>query len=773
MRKLAGLVAFFGIISVAQAQERVLGTWKMFLSYSVSQGICNAGDKVFTAASKSIFSYEKSTGVIRTYDKSTGLSDVGITAIAYDNSTGTLVIAYTNSNIDLLVNETEVYNIRDIKNEISSGAINIYSLYTVAGKCYVSTDVGISEINLTRHEISNTYVIGAGGAQVKVFTTSTDATTIYAATQEGVKYAPLNSTNLQNFNSWTVFDTTQGLPAKKASLVAAYNGKVYAVIAGATDTLYERNGNSWSRIFYDAQDTITSLNVVNGTLYFTTWQDGGSIPPKNGKVDQTGVLTATACQGHGRPIGWFEADGWSWEGDYYNGMFRNNLNGYYENIIPEGPYRSDVFDIEIANGKVYVASGGTTDSWDLTYNRGGFNIYDGAAWDKHNQNTDAVLTDYSDLLGVAPVPALGKAYFASFLSGVVQYDLNSHSITTYDQHSTGTTLEPTQGDNLRTKISCITADDNNNIWMCNSGGLRMLKMIKPDGTWKDFKVPYSFSIMKKIVFDDYGQLWAPTRSNGLYVWSHNNTLDDESDDASRWLHPGSGQGGLPDDQVFCVAKDLDGNMWVGTYQGIGVFYCPGSVLTQGGCDADQIKVVNPDGYVGYLFGTETVRAIAVDAANRKWVGTTNGLWLISADGKDQLLKFTVDNSPLPANQVTDIEIDPATGEVFIATTGGMVSYQGDAISPCEDCDDKALVYPNPVKPGYDGPIAIKGLTDRAYVKITDVAGNLIYQGKANGSQMIWDGKNYKGERAKSGVYLVFSSTDLGKEKKVAKILIAN
>ena len=120
-----------------------------------------------------------------------------------------------------------------------------------------------------------------------------------------------------------------------------------------------------------------------------------------------------------------------------------------------------------------------------------------------------------------------------------------------------------------------------------------------------------------------------------------------------------------------------------------------------------------------------------------------------------------------------IPIDPATGEVFVATTGGMVSYQGDAISDCTDCEDKALVYPNPVKPDYEGPIAIKGLTDRAYVKITDIAGNLIYQGKANGCQMIWDGKNYKGERTKSGVYLVFSSTDLGKEKKVAKILIAN
>ena len=161
------------------------------------------------------------------------------------------------------------------------------------------------------------------------------------------------------------------------------------------------------------------------------------------------------------------------------------------------------------------------------------------------------------------------------------------------------------------------------------------------------------------------------------------------------------------------------------------------------------------------------------AANRIWVGTTEGLWLISNDGQTTYLNFTRDNSPLPDNQITDISIDDATGEVFIGTIGGLVSYQGDAIGPsCTDCSS-ALVYPNPVKPDYTGPIAIKGLTDNAYVKITDVSGTMIFQGRANGTQMIWNGMGYDGARAKSGVYLVFSSTDLGKEKKVAKILITN
>ena len=255
------------------------------------------------------------------------------------------------------------------------------------------------------------------------------------------------------------------------------------------------------------------------------------------------------------------------------------------------------------------------------------------------------------------------------------------------------------------------------------------------------------------------------------MFNYGANVDDTTNDQFAFLQSGTGAGGLPSDNVYAVAVDHTGNVWVGTDAGIGVFYCPGNVFN-GGCDATQIKVTL-NGYVGYLFGMQTVRALAVDAANRIWVGTTEGVWLISNDGQTTYLNFTTDNSPLPNNQITDISIDDATGEVFIGTLGGLVSYQGDAIGPsCTDCNS-ALVYPNPVKPDYNGPIAIKGLTDNAYVKITDVSGNLIFQGRANGTQMIWNGNGYNGNRAKSGVYLVFSSTDAGKERRVAKILITD
>jgi ligand-binding sensor domain-containing protein len=274
-----------------------------------------------------------------------------------------------------------------------------------------------------------------------------------------------------------------------------------------------------------------------------------------------------------------------------------------------------------------------------------------------------------------------------------------------------------------------------------------------------------------MVADDYGQIWMGGRGNNMVVYNPGQDVLSASDDEFVSLTTASGGGGLPDLDIWAVAKDKSGDIWVGTDKGIATFYCSGSVTSSNGCDATLIKV-NQGGFIGYLFSTEIVKAIAVDGANRKWIGTTNGVWLISDDGTKQLLHFTSDNSPLPSNGIVNIAVSSKTGEVFIGTDQGLVSYQGDAILGGET-KGTALVYPNPVKADYSGPIAIKGLVDNAYVKITDAAGILVYQGRANGGQMIWDGKGYNGVKVQTGVYVVYADTDLGKEHNVGKIIFIN
>ncbi len=771
------LFVVIGLVLLAEgsfSQLRTLGSWKMFLPYGNSFGACDGGDRVYEAGSKSIFSYEKSSGIIQTYDKASGLSDLGITKISYDPNTKFLAIVYNNSNLDFIYNGTDVYNVPDFKNLATTGAVNVYSVSFLNGNAYVSSDLGISVVDLTRMQVSNTYLIGANGSQLKVYATTFDSVNIYAATPVGVRYASRNAANLQDFNSWSTFSLAQNIPAKKTTYIQAFNNKIYAVIpsGNGSDTLYQYNivGNSWSPAFSAVADSITGLNQTNGSLYFSAWDSPSGSTGYLGKIDAAGNLTYNQTLGHSRPAGWFESNGVSWEPDYYIGLVQR-IGNTVQRIIPEGPQSANVFALDCKNGVLNVAPGGVDQSWSAVGNLDGFFVYKNGTWQNHNQYTDGALNGINDFICTASIRSTGTTYYGSFFWGLAELNQSTGNITMIDKNSPVGLLQGEVGDSSRTKITCLYADSSDNLWIGNAAP-SLIKVIRPDGTWRKFTTAFSPLLLKKMIVDQYGQVWASTfQPGGVMVLNYGADMDNTADDKYAFLQSGANAGNLPSNNVFSLAVDHTGNVWVGTDAGIGIFYCPGNVF-QGGCDATQIKVTL-NGYVGYLFGRQTVRALAVDAANRMWVGTTDGLWLISNDGQTTYQNFTTDNSPLPDNEITDITINDATGEVFIGTDGGLVSYQGDAIGPsCADCNG-ALVYPNPVKPDYSGPIAIKGLTDNAYVKITDIDGHLIFQGRANGTQMIWNGNGYDGARAKSGVYLVFSSTDLGKQKQVAKILITN
>ena len=185
-----------------------------------------------------------------------------------------------------------------------------------------------------------------------------------------------------------------------------------------------------------------------------------------------------------------------------------------------------------------------------------------------------------------------------------------------------------------------------------------------------------------------------------------------------------------------------------------------------------MPVVQNDQFAGLLFKDEFVQCIAVDGANRKWIGTKNGAWLVSADGEKIIYRFTAENSPLLGNDVKRIAVNPVSGEVFLSTANGICSFRSTATEGPGN-NNAILVFPNPVPPGYNGTIAIKGLTENALVKITELNGRLVYQSRALGGQAIWNGTDYKGGKASSGVYLVIVRDDTGNERKVTSIVITS
>ena len=249
-------------------------------------------------------------------------------------------------------------------------------------------------------------------------------------------------------------------------------------------------------------------------------------------------------------------------------------------------------------------------------------------------------------------------------------------------------------------------------------------------------------------------------------------MDNAADDKKVNLNSGDFSGALPSENVTALAVDLDGELWIGTDAGFAVLYNPSGAFdaSQGDYNAQRIKV-RFEGNVEYVLGATHITDIEVDGGNRKWMATSGaGLVLLSADGSEIIKQFTKENSPLISNNVYDLKINQETGEVFIITDLGLVSYRSDASA--DDADySSTKVFPNPVRPNYTGLITIQGIRYDSDVKVTDAAGNLIFKTTSNGGTATWDGNRVDGTPVESGVYLIWTATNQGTSNKVGKVVI--
>jgi hypothetical protein len=311
----------------------------------------------------------------------------------------------------------------------------------------------------------------------------------------------------------------------------------------------------------------------------------------------------------------------------------------------------------------------------------------------------------------------------------------------------------------------IQIDYNDRIWAIqDQQGL----VQQINSSWNTILAPTTFSKngLHQFIVNEQGQAWliAPNQQ-GLYVYQNKSVYNNE---LWRQLTTAPNNGNLPSTNVSSIVKDKTGSIWVGTDNGIGIFNC-GDISEP--CNA-YLPIVNNNGFNGYLFQKETVKCIQIDGANRKWLGTNNGAWLLSADGTQIIEHFTSLNSPLPNDTVVQILIEPNTGEVFMNTLNQMVSYRGTATEG-KKTQTNIQIFPNPVSSNFNGQIAMRGLVENALVKITDINGKLLYQTIALGGQALWNGKNLEGLKVATGIYLVFVRDLNGNEQSVGKILIAD
>jgi hypothetical protein len=749
------------IISTLSAQSQIkypIGYWVDHLPYGNPIRVVQSSEKIFCATEVSVYSVNKADNSIERISKCNGLSDIGFNDIAYDEARGNLIIAYSNSNIDFW-NNGEVFNLSDLKKKNLSGDKSIYHIYVKNDFAYLSCGFGITVIDLNKKEFKDTYLIGTIGGNLKVNEITTSNNIIYAASDSGLYTADANSNFLNNFTEWTRLGATQLLPSKKFThVITASNGNVFA--SDNTGKIYQYNNSSWSLALNDTGFLINRLYEYQNKLYVCAINNVDFQP----KIDKLNINDLTNEEITANDIIRFPTDiiidetQKIWLADFYVGLHTtlDLIAGFP--VFPNGPLTKNVFEIASYNGNVYVAPGGINSDGGPATNRDGIFYYLNNQWFYLNGNNYALLKDtLLDFVSVEYDSKNDIVYYTSFAGGGL-LEFKNNSISTYKQGFIG--KDPNF---YNYPVFACKLDPNGNLWMTNPTNSKPIRVKLADGNWKSFNVQgiSTTDYIRKIFTDRFNQVWITITGDGIVVYNYGDDVSSTADDQFRKLGKGVGKGNLPDLNVRDMVLDNNDEMWIGTDKGIAVVYCPFDMFSSNICDAQQIIVEGTDSIAGYLLESEVVTAIDIDAGNRKWVGTLNGVFLLSEDGTKTIAHYTSENSPLFSNTIVDLKFDAITGLVFIGTENGLMAFQSDASIPNTTKPCEIFVYPNPVEEKYTGLIAFNNLPYNATVKVVDASGKLVYQTSANGGTATWTGINYEGEKAHSGVYFVSATSSDG------------
>ncbi len=745
---------------MAQDPVPPIGQWREHLPYNSAIDVTAGDGKVFCATPYSLFSVTVAGNTIERLSRITGLSETGVSAIKYDESNKKLFIAYANSNIDIIY-RNDIYNVPDIKRDNIIGDKNIYNIYPLGRNYYLSTGLGVVVIDGDRYEVKDSWFIGNGGNQVKVNGFTSDGTFFYAATEEGLKKVAMNSPNLANYTNWQTVSGSNGLPAGACKNVLTVSNKI---VVQKNDSLFVLTGVNWTLLYTDTWPFVSS-NTSENKIQLCERQPNGISRVVMLNTDGTIFRTLANVGAVSFPRKAILLNNDPWVADQFASLSHFGASLSYEQYILNSPQGTASGEMVVYNNIFFATAGSVNDAWNYQYNGDGIYAFKEGQWNNINRYRYNPIDSLLDYVTIA-IDKIDETIWAGSYGGGLLHIKSGPAFEIFKQNNLGVTV----GDPGSYRVAGLAFDLENNLWISNFGSGQQLRVRKNDGNWKAITVPFSLfeNAVSQIIIDDNNYKWivAPL-GNGLICYDHGASIDNTSDDKWRKYGGGAGNGNLPTSEVLCVAKDKNGFIWVGTSDGIGVIQCPLDIFSAQTCEA--ILPVVPNGnFAGFLFKGQQVRSIAVDGADRKWVATKNGVFLISASGEKVIYQFTENNSPLLSSDVKKITIDGKTGEVYFATQKGICSFRSTATEGGET-NEYVLVFPNPVPAGYAGTIGIRGLVNNAIVKITELDGRLVYQTRALGGQAVWDGRNYKGQRISSGVYLVLVSDEGKKERTATKI----
>lgn len=766
----------FLFISFGLFAQVETGSWRLHTATMRALDIAQDDEFVFTAYENGLMKYHLASKEKTLLNKMNGLSDILLSCIYYDTLDQALYIGYKNGNIDKISGNT-VINIPAIKLASISGSKKINRFYRFGTTVYIATDFGVVLVNPIKNEIKDTYY--PTNSVQPIIDIEIKDQQILALSPSKLYIGNIGDVLLPSPQGWTqdirvpmVFNSTY-------AAIEKVNEEVFVLQksnAFGNDTILKLLPTEF--VYFDYYST--GLEIANLTHHdnkLDVLADGALLTyNSSGQLIESALSFYLGIYFRPNQMVVLE-NGEKWMADEFSGPIRVIGSYSYEKVTYPGPPRNDFYAMDWNKGKLAIASG-RLEFKSPGFLRHGYYLFQDENW-SYNDNTTLSQwqgIDIHDFIDISVNPKnpeeVAVSTYSAFPVSIINTIDNSCSV--YDQ--TNSPIQLSLAGNGWGLASDVCYDTKGNLWVLNGWSDRPLVVKQTDNSWLAFDcgVEARNKYTTRMVIDKDQNLWFATETNGLFGYNYSETLDNIGDDFHINLTNGDYNGALPSDNVTALAVDLDGELWIGTDAGFAVLYNTTGSFTAnpGDYNAQRIKV-RFEGNVEYVLGSTHITDIEVDGGNRKWMATAGaGLVLLSSDGSEIIKQFTKENSALISNNIYDIKINQETGELFIITDLGLVSYRSDASQDDSDYSS-TKVFPNPVRPGYDGLITIQGIRYDSDVKVTDVAGNLIFKTTSNGGTATWDGNRVDGSRVESGVYLIWTATNEGTSRKVGKVVVVN
>jgi ligand-binding sensor domain-containing protein len=735
--------------------------WESYYSYTNASTGTRSNQTIISAAENALFLYDSSQGTSETITTVEGLSGDNISALAtygdyilvgHENG----LLAQININTKKIIFESGITR----SNIISSEKKQINHIQLTEKIAYVATGFGIVEVNIETLEFGDTYYFEPTINRIKVNQVFVFENALYAATEQGLFKVSQTHPNKLEFSSWDQLATGN-----------------WASIWVQDNSLYAAKKEESSLSFFQLGNTVEKKATFPGVLKHIAPHENGVLITVSNRIYDTNksfVRVQTIGELEGVKPNTFNFalshNDQKWIGTSNEGIIRYTNDNNIDLISPQGPRLNSIFDIENVQHELWVAHG----DYDLLYNphpleNYGISRYAEDHWENIPNN---LLFNANSFVRVVAHPTeIGKLYVCSYHSGIVVLEDNS-PVELWNQTNSGLeSLEYTPDPNYKSvRVRDVLVDDQNNLWSLTAFVQNGLKKRSPSGQWTGYDLSEMFS-------NNVGEAGYSTlelyNNKILFFGSENSGLIgvDISQSPPQMKHIMGGDMGLPSDDIRSICLDKDNRLWVGTKDGLAILYAPNRFFE----DDTQFRavVISDGGNLRELLSGQFISDIEVDGNNQKWISTTSsGVFLISKDGSEILQHFTKENSPLPTSSVKSIGIDDVSGKVYFGTLNGMVSFQGDAYAESESLSD-ASVFPNPVRPNFLGNVVVRGLQQKTRVKITDIAGNLVYDTTSEGGSISWNLRSFSGARVRSGVYLIFITSIDGLDSAVKKLMVIN